>query len=210
MRDLTIQDIQKQIVNLPNRPPAMHASDVAMIYEVETRLINRAVQRNPDRFPEDFCFRLTQDEYDNLRSQIGISSSSHGGARYLPWMFTRFGANQLSTVLKSPIAAQRSVQIMRAFSTMEEGLSGYRQTGSDSRPDISWQELTGLLRDRIALMEAQKPRKNRKPRPFTDEDRAEIRRLNAQGMSQSDIAKKIDRNPSLICTTLNSCKEVYS
>ena len=131
-KDITIRDIQDKIVNLPNRPPVMLANDMAELYETEIGHLNRAVKRNPDRFPEDFCFKLTESEWTNLKCQNGISSlgeahlksqnvtSSWGGARHAPWAFTRMGANMLSTVLKTPIAAQRSVQIMRAFSAFEE------------------------------------------------------------------------------------------
>lgn len=116
MNELTVKDIREKIVNLPNRPPAMLAQDVAEIYGVKAKYVNRAVKRNQDRFPADFCFRLTKEEWANLRSQ----NVTLNEINYLPWAFTRFGANQLSTVLKSPIADARSVQIMRAFSAMEE------------------------------------------------------------------------------------------
>lgn len=208
MQELTVQDIQKQIINLPNRPPAMLARDVAMIYGVDTKRVNEAVQRNPERFPEDFCFRLNQGELENLRSQNATSSLAHGGTRHLPWMFTRFGANQLSTVLKSPVAAQRSVQIIRAFSALEEMVAPVAPPPPVPGPEITWEEYTGLLKDRITLMEYERPLKKRPHRPFTDDDRSEVMRLHAQGLSQKAISVKLDRSSALVNMTLRRCKEV--
>ncbi|MCC7365374.1 MAG: ORF6N domain-containing protein [Dehalococcoidia bacterium] len=88
--------------------------DLAALYGVETRSLNRAVRRNLDRFPGDFMFQLTADEVEDLRSQIGISSG-HGGRRYLPFVFTEQGVAMLSSVLSSPRAIQVNIEIMRAF-----------------------------------------------------------------------------------------------
>src|SRR6185503_4756208 len=73
--------------------------DLAVLYGVETKALNRAVQRNPERFPGDFMFQLTAEEMDNLRFQIG--TSRWGGRRYLPHVFTQEGVSMLSSVLKS-------------------------------------------------------------------------------------------------------------
>ncbi len=124
MNEITIQDIRTHIVHLPNRPPAMLAGRLADIYGVETRHINQAVSRNRNRFPDDFCFQTTDSEIDIMVSQNVIPNWQVFGG-HLPWMFTRFGANQLSTILKSDVAAKRSVQIMRAFSMMEENRAGF-------------------------------------------------------------------------------------
>jgi hypothetical protein len=122
IKEPTVQEIRSRIVNLPNRPPFMLDKDLSEIYETETRRVNEAVKRNPKRFPSDFCFQLTEKEADILRSQIATSSLNHGGRRYLPYGFTREGANMLSTVLHTDIAIDRSIQIMRAFSAMEANL----------------------------------------------------------------------------------------
>jgi hypothetical protein len=87
--------------------------DLAVLYQVETGQLKRAVRRNIDRFPEDFMFELTKDELEILRCQIGISS--WGGERYLPFAFTEQGVAMLSTVLSSKRAILVNVQIMRAF-----------------------------------------------------------------------------------------------
>lgn len=89
-------------------------SDLATLYQVETRTINQAVRRNIDRFPDDFMFQLTKEEFRNLKSQIVISSS-HGGRRKLPFVFTEQGVAMLSGVLNSQIAIKVNINIMRAF-----------------------------------------------------------------------------------------------
>ncbi len=98
-------------------------SDLAELYELETGALNRAAKRNEDRFPEDFRFRLTDDEYENLRCQIGISSDdlrefASGGRRYMPYVYTEQGVAMLSGVLRSKVAVDTSVRIMRAFVEM--------------------------------------------------------------------------------------------
>jgi hypothetical protein len=88
--------------------------DLASLYGVETRILTRAVQRNLDRFPDDFMFQLTAEEFDDLRSQIGISSR-WGGRRYRPYAFTEHGVAMLSSVLRSERAVQVNIEIMRTF-----------------------------------------------------------------------------------------------
>jgi hypothetical protein len=90
-------------------------SDLAGLYQVETKALNRAVRRNPDRFPDDFMFQLTKKEDENLRFQFGTSSSGYGGRRYLPYVFTQEGVAMLSSVLNSDRAIQVNIAIMRAF-----------------------------------------------------------------------------------------------
>ncbi|ODS34512.1 MAG: ORF6N domain protein [Candidatus Scalindua rubra] len=95
--------------------------DLAMLYGVETGILKRAVSRNIERFPDDFMFCLTKEEFNNLRCQFG--TSSWGGARYLPYAFTEQGVAMLSSVLRSKIAVQVNIQIMRAFVKLREILS---------------------------------------------------------------------------------------
>jgi len=90
-------------------------SDLAKLYEVEVKVLNQAVKRNIKCFPDDFMFQLTQDEWNNLRSQIVTSSYNHGGNRYLPYAFTEQGVAMLATVLKSQKAIEVNISIMRAF-----------------------------------------------------------------------------------------------
>lgn len=98
-------------------------SDVSMLYHYETKKINQTVKRNIERFPEKFCFQLTEDEMKNLRSQIVTSSlkkENYGGRRYLPYAFTEQGIAMLSGLLKNEIAVQVSIYIMDAFVEMRK------------------------------------------------------------------------------------------
>ena len=89
-------------------------ADLAQMYGVETKALVRAMKRNMDRFPSDFMFQLTKDEFNDLRSQI-VTSSSWGGRRYSPYAFTEQGVAMLSSVLRSKRAVQVNIEIMRAF-----------------------------------------------------------------------------------------------
>jgi hypothetical protein len=93
-------------------------SDLAAMYGVEARVLNQAVKRNQERFPKDFIFQLTSLEFENLKSQI--VTSSWGGKRKRPFVFTVQGVSMLSGVLNSPIAIQVHIQIIRVFAKMKE------------------------------------------------------------------------------------------
>lgn len=95
-------------------------SDLAELYEVETKVLNQAVTRNPSRFPKQFCFRVTREENRILRSQIVTSKTveGRGGRRYLPRVFTEQGVAMLSAVLRSETVIKVSVKIMNAFVKM--------------------------------------------------------------------------------------------
>ncbi|MCI9434348.1 MAG: ORF6N domain-containing protein [Bacilli bacterium] len=101
-------------------------SDLARLYECVngTKTINLAVKRNIERFPEDFYFQLTKNEYDNLKFQIETSrSNSHGGVRKLPYVFTEQGVAMLASVLRTSVASSVSIDIMRAFVVMKKYVS---------------------------------------------------------------------------------------
>ena len=95
-------------------------SDLAELYGVETRRLNEQVRRNIDKFPEDFMFRLTQEEFANLKSQIATSSSGWGGRRKTPLVYTEHGALQAANILNSTQANKMSVYIVRAFVRLRE------------------------------------------------------------------------------------------
>ena len=118
MNDL--QNIQSKIYEIRGRR-VMLDSDLAALYCVETKNLKRAVKANIERFPPDFMFELTKEEYDSLRCKI-FTSNSRGGNRYLPFAFTREGIAMLSGLLKSDIAVQANINIMRAFFQMQEAL----------------------------------------------------------------------------------------
>lgn len=90
-------------------------ADLARFYGVTTKRLNQQVTRNIERFPDDFSFQLTQEEYENLRLQIATSSSGYGGRRYLPRVFTEHGALMAANVLNSPVAVHASVQVSPRF-----------------------------------------------------------------------------------------------
>ncbi len=90
-------------------------SDLAKLYGVETFNLNKAVKRNLSRFPKDFMFQLTKDEYNSLIFQSGISNSKRGGRRFMPYVFTEQGVAMLSSVLQSEQAISINIQIMRTF-----------------------------------------------------------------------------------------------
>lgn len=117
-----IEDIKDLIYTIRGKQ-VMLDSDVAMLYHCETRIINQAVKRNIDRFPERFCFKLTEHEVENLRSQFVISSltkEKYGGRRKLPTVFTEQGIAMLSGLLRNEIAIQVSINIMDAFVEMRK------------------------------------------------------------------------------------------
>lgn len=94
----------------------MTDSDLAVLYQVNVKALNQAVRRNRERFPEDFMFQLTQEEFASLRSQTVTSrNSGRGGRRYRPLVFTEQGVGMLSSVLRSPRAVQINIAIIRTF-----------------------------------------------------------------------------------------------
>jgi len=126
--------------------------DLAELYDVETKVLKQAVRRNINRFPADFMFELTKDEFKNLRPQF--VTSSWGGARYLPMVFTEQGVAMLSSVLKSKRAIHVNIQIMRTFTKLREALldnkdirrelEGLKQT-TEERFQIVFETLDQIL-----------------------------------------------------------------
>jgi hypothetical protein len=118
-----MERIERAIV-LVRGEKVMLDSDLAGLYGVETGALNRAVKRNPTRFPDDFMFQLTLEEADILKCQIGISSSGHGGRRRSPpYAFTEQGVAMLSSVLNSDRAVAVNIGIMRAFVKLRQMLA---------------------------------------------------------------------------------------
>lgn len=120
--EITRPSIEKMIYVIRDKQ-VMLDSDLVVLYQVETGALNRAVKRNISRYPEDFRFQLTKEEYQNLRCQTGISSSAqgennYGGRRTLPYVFTEQGISMLASVLHSEVAIKVSIGIMRTFVEM--------------------------------------------------------------------------------------------
>jgi len=117
--------------------------DLASLYGVETKVLNQAMLRNADRFPDDFAFRLNRREWENLKSQFVTSSSiclrsqivtskiSRGGRRYLPFAFTEQGVAMLSSVLRSPQAVKVNIEIMRAFVRLRHTLASLKDVTNE-------------------------------------------------------------------------------
>lgn len=126
MSKIIVSDIKDLIYSFRGHR-VMLDSDLANIYNVETRVLNQSVSRNMDRFPSDFAFRLTEIEWENLISQNVISSSAHGGRRTLPFVFTEQGVSMLSSVLNSKEAIRANVQIMRTFVSIRNLASTYKE-----------------------------------------------------------------------------------
>ena len=125
-KNLTIVDnkeIQNMIYTIRGRQ-VMIDSDLAILYQVETKYLNRQRSRNADRFPDDFCFQLTKKEYEFLRCQNVTSKkeTGSGGRRYMPYVFTEQGIAMLSAVLKSDVAVEVSIKIMNNFVEMRNFL----------------------------------------------------------------------------------------
>ena len=140
------REIQNMIYAIRGKQ-VMVDSDLATLYQVTTKRLNEQVRRNKNRFPSEFMFRLTAEEYEYLRSHFATSSedNAHGGRRYMPYVFTEQGIAMLSAVLKSDIAVEVSVKIMNSFVEMRRFL-------------ISNQELFSRL-DRIEIKQLETDRK---------------------------------------------------
>lgn len=133
-------------------------ADLATLYGVETKQLNRAVKRKADRFPEDFMFQLTRSEVAALRYQIG-TSNGRGGRRYLPYVFTQEGVAMLSSVLNSPRAIAVNVAIMRAFVRLRQmALSvdelARKLTEMEQKYDQQFQEIFEAIRQLITPPES--------------------------------------------------------
>ena len=118
-RDIQHINIESLIIMLRGQQTLLDR-DLAMLYGVETRRLNEQVQRNIERFPEDFMFQLTKEEFENWKSQLATSNSIKMGARKRPYAFTRNGIAMLSSVLRSQTAVDVNISIMRAFTATQQ------------------------------------------------------------------------------------------
>lgn len=150
-------------------------SDLAEIYGYETRYLNLQVKHNINRFPEDFMFQLTKEEYESL--MLKNSTSNRGGRRSLPFVFSEQGVYQLATVLKGEIAEQQSVAIMRVFRAMREYIS-------ENRLLLPQQELFKLS-GKQALLESEV--RDIKEQMITKSDLSEFMKLFDQGVRNEEV-----------------------
>ncbi len=117
----------EQMIHFVRGHKVLLDSGLADLYGVTTEALNQSVRRNRERFPEDFMFRLTEQESQSLRSQIVISKKGRGGRRYLPYVFTEQGVAMLSGVLHSKRAVQINIAIMRAFVKLRQLLATHKE-----------------------------------------------------------------------------------
>lgn len=146
---IPIDQIQTRIVVLRGHRILLDA-DLAAFYGVPTRALNQAVKRNADRFPSDFRFQVTDEEFANLKSQFVTSSPGYGGRRKLPFAFTEHGALMVATVVNSARAVQMSLVVMRAFVALrrlildQEALAGKLEE-LDARVGAHDEELAAIV-----------------------------------------------------------------
>lgn len=141
-------------------------ADLAKIYGVETKALNRATKRNADKFPSDFMFQITTGEHEALRRQTGTSKLGRGGRRYRPFAFTEHGAIMAANILNSPQAVQMSVFVVRAFIKMRAALTDTRELARKlaslekeltSRLDTHESAIVDVLQRIMALLEPPPP-----------------------------------------------------
>jgi hypothetical protein len=142
-------------------------SDLAELYQVTTKRLNEQVKRNQDRFPDDFMFQLTKEEFESLRSQIATLKNKRGQHRkYLPYAFTEHGAVMLASVLSSPTAVKASIAVVRAFIRLREILATHKDLAKkleelEKKYDKQFRVVFDAIRE---LMDPPRPR--RKPIGF--------------------------------------------
>ena len=145
---MELQIIQSKIYEIRGQK-VMLDRDLAELYQVETRVLNQAVKRNIKRFPSDFMFQVTEDEFEILKSQFVISS--WGGVRKLPFAFTEQGLAMLSGILNSDVAIEVNISIMRAFVAVRRLMANppdYNDINDDTRMQIE------LINQTIAELQA--------------------------------------------------------
>ncbi len=149
---LTLDAIENRIHTIRGVHVLMD-SDLALMYQVETRVLNQAVKRNINRFPDGFCFQLTEEETKDMRSQFVTSKLGRGGTRFLPFVFTELGVAMLSAVLRSNVAVMVSIKIMQAFVAMRKTICSFEKViqrldsleNKQIRTDISLEKILCAL-----------------------------------------------------------------
>ena len=165
---ISAERIERAILIL-RRHKVLLDADLAKLYGVETKVLLQALKRNPDRFPKDFMFQLTDQEFRDLRSQF--VTSSWGGRRYAPYVFTEQGVAMLSSVLNSPRAIAVNIEIMRAFVRLREIIASNKELARrldeleariERKLSTHDQAIAGILDAIRALMHTPEPTKKRR------------------------------------------------
>jgi DNA-binding PadR family transcriptional regulator len=155
MNELVIQsEVGERILTIRGKE-VMLDRDLAELYQVNTKVLNQAVKRNIKRFPSDFMFQLTKEEFENWRSQTVTSNSDKMGLRRAPYAFTERGVYMLATVLKSDVAIDVNIAIMRTFAKLREFSKHYNALAKkimevERKSDKQYKELTKALEDLIS------------------------------------------------------------
>src|SRR5579864_3737381 len=157
---IPIESIERRIY-LIRGAKVMLDADLATLYQVATKNLNKAVRRNLDRFPEDFMFQLSKEEVEDLRFQIG--TSRWGGRRYFPYAFTEHGVAMLSSVLLSKRAIQLNILVVRAFIQLREMLATHKDLARkiydlDRQQKDQGQQITAIYSLVKKLLDAPKRR----------------------------------------------------
>lgn len=156
MKTLTTKYIEKLIYIIRGQK-VMLDSNLAELYEVETRVLNQTVKRQIKRFPKDFMFQLTEKEWEILKSQ-NVISSAHGGRRKLPYVFTENGVAMLSGVLNSDRAISVNIAIMRTFTKLRSLLAGDESLAEKmAKLEQGTDKLFRIVFERLDRLEAEAP-----------------------------------------------------
>ena len=160
MKELIVQgEISRHILTLRGKQVILDR-DLAELYQVDTKRLNEQIKRNIDRFPDDFTFQLTDNELENWKSQYATSNKEIMGLRKMPYAFTEEGIYMLATVLRSPVATQTSISIIRTFKKLREFSKHYNALAKqliviDRKHDKQYKELKKALDDLIATSEVE-------------------------------------------------------
>jgi len=169
----SVEQIESQIFLIRGQK-VMLDGDLAALYGVETKRLNEQVRRNSERFPEDFMFQLTAEEFADLKSQFETSSlrsqiatsnnpAGRGGRRHLPYAFTEHGAIMAASVLNSPRAVEASVQVVRAFVQLRQMLASNAELSRklatlEKKYDIKFKAVFDAINELMAPLETKKKR----------------------------------------------------
>lgn len=159
-----IEEIRSRIHTIRGKQ-VMLDKDLAELYGVEVKNLNKAVNRNIERFPGDFMFRLTKEEYDFLRFQNGTIKNGRGEhSKYLPYVFTEQGVAMLSGVLRSPIAIEVNIRIMRTFVAVRQYLASPKCNNCQLESEVK--RLASYIEEVLADQNDQNEHVNRKIEVF--------------------------------------------
>ena len=142
-----LEDVQNKIINVRSQQVIID-TDLALLYGVETKRINEAVKNNPDKFPDGYLFRLSEIEWDSLKSKF--STSIKGGKVKIPMAFTEKGMYMLATILKSPKATETTINIIEAFSKVREISRTIKAIPNTPQSSPKYQELMQKTGELIA------------------------------------------------------------